>query len=443
MKMQWYILILVFGIGIQHGQCQDIYDLKNLKEQLFVTDGYDSKLRPVYNQTSAIDVWVHLYLVSIHELNEATETLKISAYLWITWYDEFLVWNSTAYGGIEQLYIPQGDVWKPDVALRNSVKQFKELGVTSLNVHVDTDGLVQWYPFEVFETSCSVDITYFPFDTQECMIMFVPWSYGSSDLHSHSLIHLISKKLAIVYLLYILQVAIKSDADGIVLRDYEANSAWDVVNTGYYFTSASGDSTVVFTIKLRRKPQNVLLSVILPIMMLAILNLFVFVLPCECGEKASYAITVFLAFAVFLTIVSASFPENSETVAIFSVYLIIQTLQSTIITLIALALTRFLSFDSLGTPVPNMLQKLLKLLTLPSCCKKPCKETQVEDIKVVEVKEGPTGNDGEGQDDDDKPQYNTWKQAVDKLDFVFFLFFTFVLVMSTLILFVIAATHKN
>jgi hypothetical protein len=54
MKMQWYILILVFGIGIQHGQCQDINDLKNLKEQLFVTDGYDSKLRPVYNQTSAI-----------------------------------------------------------------------------------------------------------------------------------------------------------------------------------------------------------------------------------------------------------------------------------------------------------------------------------------------------------------------------------------------------
>ncbi|XP_060600266.1 neuronal acetylcholine receptor subunit alpha-7-like [Ruditapes philippinarum] len=419
MKMQWYILILVFGIGIQHGQCQDIYDLKNLKEQLFVTDEYDSKLRPVYNQTSAIDVWVNLYLVSIHELNEATETLKISAYLWIIWNDEFLVWNATAYGGIEQLYIPQGDVWKPDVALRNSVKQFKELGVTTLNVKVDMDGWVEWYPFEVFETSCSVDITYFPFDTQECKIMFVPWSYGSTD------------------------VAMKSEAGGIVLRDYEANSAWDVVNTGYYFTTSSGDSTVVFTIKLRRKPLNVLLSVILPIMMLAILNLFVFVLPCECGEKASYAITVFLAFAVFLTIVSASFPENSETVAIFSVYLIIQTLQSTIITLIALALTRFLSFDSLGKPVPNMLQKLLKLLTLRNCCKKPCKETKVENIKVVEVREGSTGNDDEGQDDDDKPQYNTWKQAVDKLDFVFFLFFTLVLVMSTLTLFVIAVTNKN
>ena len=40
-------------------------------------------------------------------------------------------------------------MWKPDVALKNSFLEYKELGVSSLNVHVSSNGYVQWYPFQV------------------------------------------------------------------------------------------------------------------------------------------------------------------------------------------------------------------------------------------------------------------------------------------------------
>ena len=98
-------------------------------------------------------VYVSFYLLSINELDEVAETLKTTGYLEVEWQDDFLSWNATDYGGLSYYHFPQDDVWKPDVALKNSVEKYKPLGVSTLNVQVDSDGCVFWYPFEV--TYCS------------------------------------------------------------------------------------------------------------------------------------------------------------------------------------------------------------------------------------------------------------------------------------------------
>lgn len=43
----------------------------------------------------------------------------------------------------------QVDIWKPDIALKNSFVDYKELGVDTLNVELYADGTVFWYPFQV------------------------------------------------------------------------------------------------------------------------------------------------------------------------------------------------------------------------------------------------------------------------------------------------------
>lgn len=48
------------------------------------------------------------------------------------------------------LFQPQDDVWKPDVSLKNSYKSFTGLGSSYLNVRVQSDGLIEWYPFQVY-----------------------------------------------------------------------------------------------------------------------------------------------------------------------------------------------------------------------------------------------------------------------------------------------------
>ena len=65
------------------------------------------------------------------------------------WYDQYLSWNASEYGDLDLYFFPQDDVWKPDVALRNSVEKYKSLGVSTLNVQVQSNGYVMWYPFEV------------------------------------------------------------------------------------------------------------------------------------------------------------------------------------------------------------------------------------------------------------------------------------------------------
>ena len=194
--------------------------------------------------------------------------------------------------------------------------------------------------------------------------------------------------------------------------------------------------------------------------MLAVLNIFVFILPCDSGKKSSYPITVFLAFVVFLSIISAAFPENSKVVALFSVYLIIQTLQSTVITLIVLVLTRVASFDSRGIQVPRRLDCLLKIITF-SCRFKNChrkdkvtdielglnadtKNLTIEDIENIREKPRfPPRKSDEEETEANPPGFNTWKEVVNTLDVVIFVFFTFVLVISTVGFFTLSATTKN
>ena len=40
-------------------------------------------------------------------------------------------------------------IWKPDIALKNSLQSYKPLGDKSLNVHLSSEGGVTWVPYEV------------------------------------------------------------------------------------------------------------------------------------------------------------------------------------------------------------------------------------------------------------------------------------------------------
>ncbi|KAH3711059.1 hypothetical protein DPMN_070558 [Dreissena polymorpha] len=244
---------------------------------------------------------------------------------------------------------------------------------------------------------------------------------------------------------------------GIETTNYEANSNWDLVDSSWNVESDTNDSTITFSLRLKRKPLFFMLSVIFPIITLAILNLCVFLLPCECGERASYAITVFLAFAVFLTIISSSLPKNSESVAAISVFLVIQTICGTLITGIALALLRLCSFDERDEKVaiPRILIFLMRSLKCKSCSnsskvvpkndtKMPATEIEMDatesamgasDFKLSDIQMPPQKRATERRMSDESSigevEYS-WKEVVNFLDVVLFVIFAVILVASLL-----------
>ena len=47
---------------------------------------------------------------------------------------------------------------------------------------VDFNGTCNWVPPGMFKSTCSIDITWFPFDEQHCMLKFGSWTYDGRQL---------------------------------------------------------------------------------------------------------------------------------------------------------------------------------------------------------------------------------------------------------------------
>ncbi|XP_052268515.1 neuronal acetylcholine receptor subunit alpha-6-like [Dreissena polymorpha] len=135
---------------------------------------------------------------------------------------------------------------------------------------------------------------------------------------------------------------------------FSENPMWELFDTKAKSEPLGHYSQVSFSFKLRRRPAYVFVNVVLPIMFLSVLNLLVFLLVPESGERVAYCITVLLSIAVIMTIVSAMLPRTSKPVPIVSYKLIVDMVISAAITVVVIFNLRTYSRDP-EIPVPKWL----------------------------------------------------------------------------------------
>lgn len=280
-------IIFVFVVSCE-GQTGD--DVKNVVTQLFTTNGYNKNVRPNVDQTISMYIDLDLFLFEINGIDEITQKLTTTGFVYIQWVDEYLQWDPSLYGNVFNIYVSQTDIWKPDIALQNGFTKLTELGGPFINVEILYTGDVTWMPSEIFETKCTIDTHYFLFDRHICDIVCVVWPSSIDD------------------------VTMTKGVDGIALDNLHSNGIWNVVSTSTLEDVESSESRVVFTIILERNSNYYVVNVIIPTILLGILNVFTFVIPTESGEKIGYSITVFLSFPVLLTIVSSELPKTSGSI---------------------------------------------------------------------------------------------------------------------------------
>ncbi|KAK7112188.1 hypothetical protein V1264_011677 [Littorina saxatilis] len=247
-----------------------------------------------------VDITVTMTVEAIENLDMQAQTFSLRVWVNIRWYDTSLAWDTTHYP-FRNVLVPASSVWRPSVAIANSVLPSDQLIRSSMAIKVTADGLVRWYPGGSFQVSCKVDITLYPFDTQTCFLVLVQWSGNKEDVNG--------------------------TAGGMGHR-VQGNGEWDVLRTETKRVSAQGAESnywkLHFSLTMKRKWVFYALHVLLPIALVSVLNSAVLALPVQCGERMSVTVTTFLTLAVFVTLVHDTLPKNSDTVCYLSVYLAVQ-----------------------------------------------------------------------------------------------------------------------
>ena len=59
------------------------------------------------------------------------------------------------------------------------------------NIIVSSDGTCSWIPLGLYISSCPIDITWFPFDDQNCTMKFGSWTYDGSKINLTSMYDMI------------------------------------------------------------------------------------------------------------------------------------------------------------------------------------------------------------------------------------------------------------
>ncbi|CAD5231436.1 unnamed protein product [Bursaphelenchus xylophilus] len=83
-----------------------------------------------------------------------------------------------------EVFLPSSDIWLPELSLYYSLNFNSAVKLLSNNdARVNYTGHVRWYlPFSTESLCSSVDVKFFPFDIQQCTLMFGSWAHSNDSI---------------------------------------------------------------------------------------------------------------------------------------------------------------------------------------------------------------------------------------------------------------------
>uniref|UniRef100_A0A8C4SFM7 Acetylcholine receptor subunit beta n=1 Tax=Erpetoichthys calabaricus TaxID=27687 RepID=A0A8C4SFM7_ERPCA len=252
---------------------------------------YNLKVRPAETVNSRVQIRVGMTLSQLVSL---------------AWTDYRLSWEPSEYDNIQVLRIPSTKVWRPDIYLINNNDGQFDVALF-VNVLVSSDGTVNWLPPAIYRSSCSIKVTYFPFDWQNCTMVFRSYTYDASEV---DLQHALDEN--------------KQEIREIIIDEnaFTENGEWQIrhkpsrknIGENLY-------EDITFYLIIERKPLFYIINIIAPCILISVLAIFVFYLPPDAGEKMTLSISVLLALTVFLLLLANKVPETSLGIPIIVNYL--------------------------------------------------------------------------------------------------------------------------
>ncbi|XP_028410153.1 neuronal acetylcholine receptor subunit alpha-7-like [Dendronephthya gigantea] len=286
------------GLDRQHYEAQ-----KRLIDKIINESETTKQILPMDNESKPVILGISIGIRQIATVDEVNQALRLNVWLRLDWNNSFVTWDPTEYGNVTSIHIDNSKVWTPDIAMYNKASLEEEIDILytrlSTSVIIRYDGNCQWLSPVTLLSQCRINVRRFPFDEQECLLVFGSWTYSAD------------------------KIDVKSK--GADLDNFLPNGEWTVKSSPmkrnikvYPGGTSYADVTLRFHIK--RQPLYYTLNLILPCTVIAILAFLSFVLPSNHGERVSLVITVLLAMSVYMLIVSSTLPQTSDAMPVIGTY---------------------------------------------------------------------------------------------------------------------------
>uniref|UniRef100_A0A3B3WZI5 Cholinergic receptor, nicotinic, alpha 3 n=1 Tax=Poecilia mexicana TaxID=48701 RepID=A0A3B3WZI5_9TELE len=267
-----------------------------------IFSNYNQYIRPVENVSDPVIVQFEVSMSQLVKVDEVNQIMETNLWLRHIWNDYKLKWDPKDFGGVEFIRVPSNRIWKPDIVLYNAVGDFQVDDKTKALLRYNGD--VTWIPPAIFKSSCKIDVTYFPFDYQNCTMKFGSWTYDKA-------------KIDLVLI-----------GSTINLKDFWETGEWIIIDApGYkhdikYNCCEEIYTDITYSLYIRRLPLFYTVNMIIPCLLISFLTVLVFYLPSDCGEKVTLCISVLLSLTVFLLVITETIPSTSLVIPLIGEYLL-------------------------------------------------------------------------------------------------------------------------
>ena len=271
-----------------------------------ITTGYSTVIRPVINQSEPLTVYVKFELSQIIGVDELAQTVNLNVWINFTWQDEVRTWTPADYGNVDIVYPKPSDIWLPAPLLLNSVGDGDVFGNKRAATSITSDGVTAWLPGSLLSFSCSLDLTYFPFDKQRCRMEF--------------LFNTLEKELNFV-----------ETQSTYYQSKFVSNGEWDLERVMFekdILKYPNAFASFSFDVVLKRRPEYFIINVILPIQAISLLSCFVFVLPVDSGERAGFSTALLLSIVVFMGNIGSQSADKSDPMPLVIIYVFCMSILS-------------------------------------------------------------------------------------------------------------------
>ncbi|WAR00213.1 ACH1-like protein [Mya arenaria] len=409
-------VIHCFLFLLSTGQCLAGADIQTMKSLFNDTlYDYDTRIRPIDDQTDAVYVNTRFTPQSLLEFDTSEQKFSMLGYFNIHWTDEVMRWAPGSYGGADSIKVPVDQVWTPGLIINKAYDGHGVIGGDADLVKIENTGAVQWIPEGIYSVVCDVDIQYYPFDEQVCTL-----TYYVSD-----------ETIRTVVLDHYLNVD---------MSEYSENSAWTIASVTKSRYLLYNTYFIDIEFRLQRRANFTTFTLIMPLLMLAFLNICIFLVPIGSGEKGSFSITIFLSYGIFVTIISDTLPHNSLQVSFFVLFIVILLILSVISVFYTIIQAKLVS--SIGDkecPWTCLKSKKKKVNT---------NDDDVENFESDKEKEflGEQNEKSEKSgfyDDNADDELYTWSMFLEKLDTYIFALFFVLIVVTTAVFFSMLLSHAT